>query len=389
MDKNFVAAELIKAAKSLVGRTELDDSYEDIAMDVASRIHEKGMSAQQAYNEIGYGYLYKHTREHEMPRGWETLPLDEMAEILTKSVDKAAYRYLRTTGGGGDRGRTTSSEKVARVVKYKGYTIEPSGINFYVKDPSGHRAFGEVPATIETAKKWIDMDINENRKTGKTAGGWPIKMVEKVAGFDAAFDDFLKHASMVLTDYMTKQFPTLMMPMLRAQEGGRYMKIIKEDSQKSVWAFVDKTNGDVLKPAGWNAPAKNARANVFDKGSWRNIGAYGPAYMRNMMSSELLKIAKELVGFFDEGELLEDIARAMRSVHGVDVAGVGANSNIMVTIGGKTYSIGTDEENLDFGSKPKFWVIDMDTQKQKAVKIDLTEDRDIARKMVEFIDRSF
>ena len=45
--------------------------------------------------------------------------------------------------------------------KYKGYTIEKSGDNFYVTDPSGHRAFGEVPASIETAKKWIDMDIRE------------------------------------------------------------------------------------------------------------------------------------------------------------------------------------------------------------------------------------
>ena len=49
--------------------------------------------------------------------------------------------------------------------KYKGYTIEKSGFNFYVTDPSGHRAFGEVPASIETAKKWIDLDIREKRGT--------------------------------------------------------------------------------------------------------------------------------------------------------------------------------------------------------------------------------
>ena len=52
--------------------------------------------------------------------------------------------------------------------KYKGYTIEKSGINFYVTDPSGHRAFGEVPASIETAKKWIDLAIRE--KGGMRAG---------------------------------------------------------------------------------------------------------------------------------------------------------------------------------------------------------------------------
>ena len=52
--------------------------------------------------------------------------------------------------------------------KYRGYTIEKSGINFYVKDPNGHRAFGEVPGSIEIAKKWIDMDLHE--KGSKAAG---------------------------------------------------------------------------------------------------------------------------------------------------------------------------------------------------------------------------
>lgn len=52
-------------------------------------------------------------------------------------------------------------------LKYRGYTIEPSGDNFYVKDPSGHRAFGEVPSSVETAKKWIDQDILG--KKGRTA----------------------------------------------------------------------------------------------------------------------------------------------------------------------------------------------------------------------------
>jgi hypothetical protein len=58
---------------------------------------------------------------------------------------------------------------VANRQKYKGYTIEKSGMNFYVTDPSGHRAFAEVPASVETAKKWIDVDIRE--KGTKVASG--------------------------------------------------------------------------------------------------------------------------------------------------------------------------------------------------------------------------
>ena len=45
------------------------------------------------------------------------------------------------------------------VQKYMGYTIEKSGFNFYVIDPLGHRAFGEVPSSIKTAKKWIDTSL--------------------------------------------------------------------------------------------------------------------------------------------------------------------------------------------------------------------------------------
>ena len=53
--------------------------------------------------------------------------------------------------------------------KYKGYTIEKSGDNFSVKDPSGHRAFGEVPASVEMAKKWIDQELARG-KTGSRRG---------------------------------------------------------------------------------------------------------------------------------------------------------------------------------------------------------------------------
>jgi hypothetical protein len=60
----------------------------------------------------------------------------------------------------------------ARKLKYRGYTIEESGFNYYITDPSGHRAFGEVPASVETAKKWIDMDIREKGRTGKEVVAW-------------------------------------------------------------------------------------------------------------------------------------------------------------------------------------------------------------------------
>jgi hypothetical protein len=101
--------------------------------------------------------------------------------------------------------------------------------------------------------------------------------------FQTAFDAWLKIARDRLADHWKKNdyrfAPT---PDLIVQEGNRYWKVIRKDSsQESVHAFVDTSNGDVLKPATWRAPAKHARGNIFDDdhgAAW--IGPHGPNYLR-------------------------------------------------------------------------------------------------------------
>ena len=68
------------------------------------------------------------------------------------------------------------------------------------------------------------------------------------------------------------------------KEGNKYIKIFTEGG--SVWGFVvntDKDNkfrkGDILKAAGWNAPARNqARGNILDGGY--KIQWTGPLYLK-------------------------------------------------------------------------------------------------------------
>ena len=68
------------------------------------------------------------------------------------------------------------------------------------------------------------------------------------------------------------------------KEGKKYIKIFTEGG--SVWGFVvntDKDNkfrkGDILKAAGWNAPARNqARGNILDGGY--KIQWTGPPYLK-------------------------------------------------------------------------------------------------------------
>ena len=75
---------------------------------------------------------------------------------------------------------------------------------------------------------------------------------------------------------------------LITRKGSKYIKIISEDvgfandghsNSRRVWGFVDRSNGDILKPSGWSRPAKNNRGNIFDEDPLLFIGQYGPAYM--------------------------------------------------------------------------------------------------------------
>ena len=69
--------------------------------------------------------------------------------------------------------------------------------------------------------------------------------------------------------------------------GNKYIKIVtgKHGGQRSVWGFIVNTDkdkkfkmGDILKPAGWAAPARNkARGNILDGGY--AINWTGPLYL--------------------------------------------------------------------------------------------------------------
>ena len=61
---------------------------------------------------------------------------------------------------------------------------------------------------------------------------------------------------------------TLLSPTFRADYGSKRAKIVLQnqgDSRRSsVYCFVDLSNGDILKAAGWNAPAKGKRGSIWN-----------------------------------------------------------------------------------------------------------------------------
>lgn len=71
-------------------------------------------------------------------------------------------------------------------------------------------------------------------------------------------------------------------PKISVEYGRRYAKLITDNrGQRSVFCFVDMTNGDILKAEGWKKPAKHARGWLHEPSSWKDaITAYGGRYLR-------------------------------------------------------------------------------------------------------------
>ena len=73
---------------------------------------------------------------------------------------------------------------------------------------------------------------------------------------------------------------------LSLKPGRKFIKVVNDNS---VWGFVAKVDGvhkgvpmlkgDILKAAGWSAPAKHSRGSIFDKDFHKSFSWTGPNYL--------------------------------------------------------------------------------------------------------------
>ena len=73
---------------------------------------------------------------------------------------------------------------------------------------------------------------------------------------------------------------------LKVKSGRKFIKVIEGNR---VWGFVAKVDGvhkgipmlkgDILKAAGWSAPAKHSRGSIFDKEMHKSFSWTGPNYL--------------------------------------------------------------------------------------------------------------
>ena len=117
-----------------------------------------------------------------------------------------------------------------------------------------------------------------------------IKLPTTVWGTDkqaarARLDAWLNAAQDLINENYATKYPTLIPSLLEMSDGRRYIRIdsIADGGrgQRSVWAFIDKKTGDILRAAGYKAPAKHARGNLFDaQGGLGSLTPYGPKYLK-------------------------------------------------------------------------------------------------------------
>lgn len=89
---------------------------------------------------------------------------------------------------------------------------------------------------------------------------------------------FVVRCQTLIDNYMQQSFPNNAREVLTVKKGSRYFRIFKGGS---AYAFIDRFNGDVLKPATYKAPARHSRGNIFDENQgMKFMGPYGPAYLR-------------------------------------------------------------------------------------------------------------
>lgn len=101
---------------------------------------------------------------------------------------------------------------------------------------------------------------------------------------------FIAGAQKIINEYYALHFPgstAVIAPTLESSVGLRYVRIVKVErhegvkTAESAHSFIDRKNGDVLKPASWRSPAKRARGNIFDAhNGLETVNHHGPAYLR-------------------------------------------------------------------------------------------------------------
>jgi hypothetical protein len=102
--------------------------------------------------------------------------------------------------------------------------------------------------------------------------------------FETALGTFVELLTKFLNEERAARYPNFPEKAIETgvDMGRRYARIWRRDgTSRSVYCFVDRTNGDILKPEGWKKPAKHPRGSIFREDPIAGTcHAYSVAYLR-------------------------------------------------------------------------------------------------------------
>ena len=89
---------------------------------------------------------------------------------------------------------------------------------------------------------------------------------------------FLDALTKLHKEHFAVNFSVLTPPTFEAQIAQKYARIVRKergDKSGSVYCFIDMSNGDIRKAAGWKAPAPHKRGSIFNENC--DVGENKPA----------------------------------------------------------------------------------------------------------------
>lgn len=104
----------------------------------------------------------------------------------------------------------------------------------------------------------------------------------KTITYIAALSKFIELLTARNHEYYSKHYPNVIPPTYTVSTGQKNDKIVtnEESGGRSVYCFIDRNNGDILKAASWKAPAKHARGNIFNDDPLQGTTIHGVIYLK-------------------------------------------------------------------------------------------------------------
>ena len=101
-------------------------------------------------------------------------------------------------------------------------------------------------------------------------------------GLAVRLETFKAELEKMWAAYWAANYKNLSAPKVELDAGPKYVRVWEVDGThggRSAYCFVERTTGNILKPASWRGPAKHARGNVFAEPCVGGCGPHGVAYL--------------------------------------------------------------------------------------------------------------